>query len=78
MRSGGWSRCEAATDDPIGEIGSGEETIVLTVGVEEEFLLLEPNGAVAPAAEEVLRAAGGGPHLTPEFMAYQLESATRV
>jgi carboxylate-amine ligase len=52
---------------------------MLTVGVEEEFLLLYPDGAVAPVAGEVIRVAGGtGGRLKPEFMAYQVETSTRV
>jgi carboxylate-amine ligase len=50
----------------------------LTFGVEEEYLLLEPDGALAPVARDVLRVAGGDRQLTPEFMAYQLEAATTV
>lgn len=51
---------------------------MLTVGVEEEFLLLEPDGAVAPVANEVMRRADAGDLLVPEYMAYQVETATRV
>jgi carboxylate-amine ligase len=47
------------------------------MGVEEEFLLLDPSGPVAPRAAEVLRRAGCA-QLTPEFMAYQVETATTV
>jgi glutamate---cysteine ligase / carboxylate-amine ligase len=49
---------------------------VLTVGVEEEFLLLDPTGAVAPVGAEV--AAAGGGQVKTEFMAYQVETATPV
>ncbi len=55
---------------------------MLTVGVEEEFLLVEPAGAVAPVAAQVAESAGGGAgtgsRIVPEFMAYQLETATGV
>lgn len=51
--------------------------MVLTVGVEEEFVLLEPDGAVAPVAADVVRHAGGG-QVMQEYLAYQLETATRV
>jgi carboxylate-amine ligase len=54
-----------------------EADAVLTVGVEEEFLLLEPSGAVAPAATDVLRDVPPDGPLKPELMAYQLETATR-
>lgn len=51
---------------------------MLTIGVEEEFLLLHPDGAVAPAAAELIDRARAPGELTPEFMAFQLETATRV
>jgi glutamate---cysteine ligase / carboxylate-amine ligase len=51
---------------------------VLTVGVEEEFLLLEPGGKVAPVAAEVVRWAGADGQVKTELMAFQLETATRV
>jgi glutamate---cysteine ligase / carboxylate-amine ligase len=58
---------------------------VLTVGVEEEFLLLYPSGAVAPVAGTVARSAaraarrtGAVASVTREFMAYQLETSTAV
>ncbi len=50
---------------------------MLTVGVEEEFLLLDRDGAVVPAATDVVRAAGGDGQVQPELMAYQIETATR-
>ncbi|WP_239166338.1 carboxylate-amine ligase [Actinoplanes italicus] len=48
------------------------------MGVEEEFLLLHPDGAVAPAAPDVMRRVGGDDRIKPEYMAYQLETATPV
>ncbi|HEX8345251.1 MAG TPA: YbdK family carboxylate-amine ligase [Actinoplanes sp.] len=51
---------------------------MLTVGVEEEFLLLHPDGAVAPIAPDVARLAEAGDSVIPEFMAYQLETRTPV
>ncbi|WP_239170185.1 carboxylate-amine ligase [Actinoplanes xinjiangensis] len=48
------------------------------MGVEEEFLLLDPSGAVAPAAPDVMRRVGDDAGITPEYMAYQLETATAV
>jgi carboxylate-amine ligase len=51
---------------------------VLTMGVEEEFLLLDPDGAVAPAAPDVVRRIGGDDRIKPEYMTYQLETATSV
>jgi len=49
---------------------------MLTMGVEEEFLLLEPNGTVAPVAAEVVGLAGAGDRVVPEYMAYQVETVT--
>ncbi|MCY1136844.1 YbdK family carboxylate-amine ligase [Actinoplanes sp. Pm04-4] len=51
---------------------------VLTMGVEEEFLLLEPDGTPAPVAPAVVRRAGLDEQIKPEFMAYQVETATAV
>src|SRR5690349_15749817 len=48
------------------------------MGVEEEFLLVEPDGSVAPVAQQVARLAGAPDAIKPEFMAYQLETATGV
>ncbi|MEU4421446.1 YbdK family carboxylate-amine ligase [Actinoplanes sp. NPDC024001] len=48
------------------------------MGVEEEFLLLEPDGAVAPKAPEVVRRIGPNDQIKTEYMAYQLETATPV
>jgi carboxylate-amine ligase len=48
------------------------------MGVEEEFLLLDPDGAVAPAAPDVMRRVGADDRIKPEYMAYQLETATSV
>ena len=51
---------------------------MLTVGVEEEFLLLRPDGVVAPVGPDVVRLADAGGCVTPEYMAYQLETHTSV
>ena len=51
---------------------------MLSVGVEEEFLLVEPDGSVAPVAQRVAELAGAPDAVKPEFMAYQLETATGV
>jgi carboxylate-amine ligase len=61
--------------------GTGEHA--LSVGVEEEFLLLDPeSGTTVPAAETVLRLAGApsspGATLQPELRATQVEAATGV
>jgi len=50
-----------------------------TVGVEEEFFLLDPvGGRPVPAAPRVLRLLRGQPGPRAELMRYQLETATRV
>ncbi len=51
---------------------------MLNFGVEEEFLLLEPGGTVAPVARDVLRLTGVDGAVKPEFMAYQVETSTGV
>ncbi|MEW1840446.1 YbdK family carboxylate-amine ligase [Nonomuraea angiospora] len=51
----------------------------LTVGVEEEFLLLDQaEGRPALAAPAVLALLGGDPHVKAEVMRYQLETVTGV
>jgi carboxylate-amine ligase len=58
----------------VGPAGSG-----LTVGVEEEFLLLDPvTGRPVPAARHVLRRLAGDPRFQAELFQFQLEIATRV
>jgi len=48
---------------------------MFTVGVEEEFLLFDPGGQVAPVAAEVVRRGEG--RVEPRFMAYQVGTSTR-
>ena len=49
----------------------------LTVGVEEEFLLLDPGGAAVPAARDVVRRVDDE-RVKLELMTYQVETATDV
>jgi len=49
-----------------------------TVGVEEEFLLLWPDGDAACVAPEVLGAVASELHVQPELMRYQIESTTGI
>ncbi|AEV84868.1 carboxylate-amine ligase [Actinoplanes sp. SE50] len=51
---------------------------MLTIGVEEEFLLLTADGAVSPTAAAAVRHARLPEQIKPEYMAYQLETSTRV
>lgn len=51
----------------------------LTVGVEEEFVLLDPRtGAAVPAAPRILATLPGEPGVVPEFLRCQLETVTGV
>jgi carboxylate-amine ligase len=51
----------------------------LTLGVEEEFLLLDAaTGRVAPIAPDLIALIAGEQGVKPEFMRYQLEAATGV
>jgi carboxylate-amine ligase len=51
----------------------------ITLGVEEEFVLLDPRtGATALAGPEVARMRDGEPGIRPEVMQFQVETATRV
>lgn len=50
-----------------------------TIGVEEEFLLVDAaTGRVLPAAPDMLRLLDGEPAVEAEFMRYQIETATAV
>jgi len=52
-----------------------------TVGMEEEFLLLSPDGALAPVAPDVLRLIGhsaGPDQVKPELMTFQVETVAGV
>lgn len=51
---------------------------MLTMGVEEEFLLLQPDGAVTPTARSVVRLAGLPEQVKVEYAAYQVETNTAV
>jgi hypothetical protein len=51
----------------------------LTLGVEEEFVLLDPaTGAVVLAGPELVRMLGGEPGVSQELMRFQVETATGV
>jgi glutamate---cysteine ligase / carboxylate-amine ligase len=51
----------------------------ITLGVEEEFVLLDPcTGAAALAGPDVARMRDGEPGIQPEVMQFQVETATRV
>ena len=48
------------------------------MGVEEKFLLLADDGSVSPVASRVVELAGLTEQIKPEFMSYQVETATAV
>jgi glutamate---cysteine ligase / carboxylate-amine ligase len=51
----------------------------ITLGVEEEFVLLDPStGAVVLAGPDLVRMLRGEPGVRPELMRFQVETATRV
>ncbi|VVJ21809.1 uncharacterized enzyme [Amycolatopsis camponoti] len=51
----------------------------LTLGVEEEFILADPaTGGVALAAPRVLELLDGEPAVMPEFLRFQIETATGI
>ena len=51
----------------------------ITLGVEEEFVLLDPStGATALAAPDLMRMLDGEPGVQQELMRFQVETATRV
>jgi carboxylate-amine ligase len=51
----------------------------ITLGVEEEFVLLDPRtGAAALAGPDVARMRDGEPGIRPEVMRFQVETVTRV
>jgi carboxylate-amine ligase len=51
----------------------------LTIGVEEEFVLADPvTGGVALAAPRVLELLDGEPAVMPEFLRFQIETATGI
>jgi len=64
---------------PGGPPGAVHAAGVITLGVEEEFVLLDPaTGAPVLAAPELVRMLGGEPGVRPELMRFQVETATRV
>ncbi|MER6950309.1 YbdK family carboxylate-amine ligase [Nonomuraea sp. NPDC000554] len=64
---------------PSAEASARSHGELLTLGVEEEFLLLDAaTGEVAPVAPQVLTLLGGEPGIKLEFMRYQLETTTGI
>ena len=66
-----------------GSGGAGRAATVpggaITLGVEEEFVLLDPStGAVVLAGPDLVRVLGGEPGIAQELMRFQVETGTRV
>ena len=74
--SGGAGRAVAV---PGGRRGAVRGAGVITVGVEEEFVLLDPGtGGVVLAGPELVRMLGGEPGVRQELMRFQVETGTGV
>ena len=74
--SGGAGR---AATVPAGRSGAVRAASALTLGVEEEFVLLDPStGAPVLAGPELVRMLGGEPGVQQELMRFQVETATGV
>ena len=64
---------------PAGRSGAVGAAGAITLGVEEEFVLLDPStGATVLAAPELLQMLGGEPGVQQELMRFQVETATGV
>ncbi len=74
--SGGAGR---AATVPGGRPGAVRAAGPITLGVEEEFVLLDPStGATVLAGPELVRMLGGEPGIAQELMRFQVETGTRV
>ncbi len=64
---------------PGGRPGAVRAAAAITLGVEEEFVLLDPStGATVLAAPELVRMLGGEPGIQQELMRFQVETGTTV
>ncbi len=74
--SGGAGR---AVKVPGGRRGAVRAADAITLGVEEEFVLLDPStGAAVLAGPDLVRMLGGEPGVQQELMRFQVETGTRV
>src|SRR5271157_5169198 len=74
--SGGTGR---AAKVPAGPPGAVRAAGAITLGVEEEFVLLDPStGATVLAGPDLVRMLGGEPGIQQELMRFQVETGTRV
>ena len=64
---------------PGGPPGAVRAAAAITLGIEEEFVLLDPStGATVLAAPELVRMLDGEPGIQQELMRFQVETGTRV
>ena len=64
---------------PGGRPGAVRAAGAITLGVEEEFVLLDPStGATVLAGADLVRMLGGEPGVQQELMRFQVETGTRV
>ena len=64
---------------PVGPPGAVHAAGAITLGVEEEFVLLDPStGATVLAGPELVRMLGGEPGVRQELMRFQVETGTGV
>ena len=74
--SGGAGRAATVPGGPPGTVHAAG---VITLGVEEEFVLLDPStGATVLAGPELVRMLGGEPGVQQELMRFQVETGTGV
>ena len=74
--SGGAGRAATVPGGPPGTVRAAG---AITLGVEEEFVLLDPStGATVPAAPDLVRMLDGEPGVQQELMRFQVETGTRV
>src|SRR3954469_9093552 len=75
-------RPDVTVDEALERAPSGSSAVtsasVRSVGVEEEFFLLWPDGSPAPIAPELLAMLPGDAHFHPEWMTFQVETVTSV
>jgi len=73
---GGAGRAATVPGGPPGTVRAAGP---VTLGVEEEFVLLDPpTGATVLAGPDLVRILGGEPGVQPELMRFQVETGTRV
>jgi len=75
----GWCGAGPGAEVPGGRSGAARAADAITLGVEEEFVLLDPStGATVLAAPDLVRMLDGEPGVQQELMRFQVETATGV